>query len=44
MNTEKLLNLLSSSEERKKLKSETLREFEAEFIKSILLSEEPMIM
>ncbi len=44
MNIEKLFSLLSSHEERQKLESETLRELEAEFIRSILLSEEPMIM
>lgn len=44
MNIEKLFNLLTNNEERQKLEGETLRELEAEFIKSILMSEEPMIM
>tara|TARA_Y100000590_G_scaffold323369_1_gene366471 strand:+ start:200628 stop:200762 length:135 start_codon:yes stop_codon:yes gene_type:complete len=44
MALEWLLNVLTNQEERQKLEVEKLRELEAEFIKSVLQSEEPMIM
>ena len=44
MAQEWLLNVLSNKEERQKLDVEKLRELEAEFIRAILQSEEPMIM
>lgn len=44
MAPEWLLNVLSNQEERQNMEVEKLRELEAEFIKWVLRSEEPMIM
>lgn len=44
MAPEWLLNVLTNQEERQKLDVEKLRELEAEFIRTVLQNEEPMIM